>query len=75
MLSVKWSKVSLFFLFSVACIGTLLRSFSYVDIFFEYQNLVHAHSHIAFQGWAYTIMFLLLINLFIDEDKYTKPKL
>lgn len=69
MLSVKWSKVSLFFLFSVACIGTLLRGFSYVDVFFEYQNLVHAHSHIAFQGWVYTIMFLLLINLFIDEGK------
>jgi len=69
MLSEKWSKDSLFFLFSVACIGTLLRFFSYVNIPFEYQHLVHAHSHVAFQGWIYTIMFLLLVNLFIDKNK------
>jgi hypothetical protein len=66
------SKISLAFLFAVAIIGTLLRSPYIATIPLEYTNLVHAHSHTAFQGWIYTIMFLLLTNIFIAKDKIKK---
>ncbi len=65
----EWSKISLIFLFIVALIGTFLRSANYIPIFLEYANLVHAHSHIAFQGWIYTIMILLLTNIYLDKEQ------
>lgn len=65
----EWSKISLIFLFIVALVGTFLRSANYIPIFLEYANLVHAHSHIAFQGWIYTIMILLLTNIYVDKER------
>ena len=70
----EWSKISLIFLFLVAIIGTVLRSIAYVEIPFEYLNLVHAHSHVAFQGWVYTIMMLLLSKTFLAKDQITKGR-
>ena len=70
----EWSKISLFFLFLVALIGTLLRSSGFVSIPLEYANLVHAHSHVAFQGWVYTIMLLLLTNSFLSKDQINKGR-
>ena len=64
-----WSKASLVFLFLVALIGTVLRSIKYLSIPFEYANLVHAHSHVAFQGWIYTLMLLLLVRYFLREEQ------
>ena len=66
-----WSKASLVFLFLVALIGTVLRSIQYLSIPFEYAHLVHAHSHVAFQGWIYTLMLLLLVRYFLSEDQIT----
>lgn len=68
----SWNKISLAFLFAVALIGTYLRSPYVSAIPLEYTNLVHAHSHTAFQGWVYTIMFLLLTTIFITRDKIEK---
>lgn len=70
----EWSKISLIFLFLVALIGTLLRSVAFIQLPFEYLNLVHAHSHVAFQGWVYTIMLLLLTNTFLSEDQIKKGR-
>lgn len=70
----EWSKVSLAFLFLVALIGTILRSTAYFDIPFNYQNLVHAHSHTAFQGWVYLSMFLLLTKTFLTDDQIVSGK-
>ena len=65
----KWSRVSLFFLFTVAFIGTILRSTAFVSFPLEYVNLVHAHSHVAFQGWVYTILMLLLTRTYLKEHQ------
>ena len=65
----EWCKISLFFLFLVALIGTLLRSLVFIPTLLEYENLVHAHSHVAFQGWVYTIMILLLTNAYLTKEK------
>lgn len=65
----NWSKISLSFLFIVALIGTLLRSTGLVSIPFEYMNLVHAHSHVAFQGWVYTCILLLLPLTYLKDSQ------
>ena len=69
-----WSKASLVFLFLVALIGTALRSVAFQPIPLEYANLVHAHSHVAFQGWIYTLMLLLLVRYFLSEDQIIAGK-
>ena len=74
MMKKQWSKISLIFLFLVALMGTLLRSIAFIQQPFEYLNLVHAHSHVAFQGWVYTIMILLLTNIFLTEDQIKKGR-
>ena len=70
----EWSKISLIFLFLVALIGTLLRSAAFIQLPFEHINLVHAHSHVAFQGWVYTIMIQLITNTFLNEDQIKKGR-
>lgn len=65
----EWSRISLFFLFVVALIGTLLRSVAFVQVPFEYVNLLHAHSHVAFQGWVYTAMILLLTKTYLSDEQ------
>ncbi|MEM7380144.1 MAG: hypothetical protein AAF361_02980 [Bacteroidota bacterium] len=65
----EWSKISLVFFFLVALIGTLLRSAPFIGIPLEYANLVHAHSHVAFQGWVYTVMLLLLTTVFLKPGQ------
>lgn len=72
MMKNKWSKISLFFLFIVALIGTYLRASAYISVPLLYANLVHAHSHVAFQGWVYTIMFQVLSNIFLTETQIKK---
>lgn len=68
------SKISLIFLLIVALIGTLLRSAFLITIPFEFQNLVHAHSHVAFQGWVYTLMMLILIDSYLDKSQIKKRR-
>ena len=70
----EWSKISLAFLFLVALIGTLLRSVSFIPFSFKYTNLVHAHSHTAFQGWIYLILVLLLSKTFLTKDQIVKGR-
>lgn len=70
----NWSKISLAFLFVVALIGTFLRTPYVADIPLKYTNLVHAHSHTAFQGWIYLIMFLLLTSTFITKEQISKGR-
>ena len=70
----EWSKISLVFIFVVALIGTLLRSVAFVTVPLEYVNLVHAHSHVAFQGWVYTCMILLLTTTYLTAEQVRKGR-
>ncbi|MDB0037776.1 hypothetical protein N9F08_00260 [bacterium] len=67
----EWHKFGLVFLLIVALIGTLLRATALVSIPFdlEYGHLVHAHSHVAFQGWVYTIILLLLTHFYLGKEQ------
>lgn len=65
----NWSKVSLAFLLIVAIVGTMLRAAPFLKLPLLYPHLVHAHSHVAFQGWIYTLMFLFLIKLYLTDEQ------
>lgn len=65
----SWHKYSLFFLLIVAAVGSLLRSGYMHELPLEYAHLVHAHSHVAFQGWIYTIMMLLLCRFYLTTEQ------
>lgn len=71
-LSKRASKISLFFFFAAVLIGTLLRTSFFYKLPFEYGNLVHAHSHVAFQGWIYTIILLITTKLFLNKKQIQK---
>lgn len=70
----NWPKISLLFLLIVAIVGTLLRSNLIGSIPLKYGHLVHVHSHIAFQGWIYTILFQLIIYLFLNDEIIQKGR-
>lgn len=68
------SKVSLGFLLLIALAGLLLRFSPLTNIPFEYTHLKHAHSHVAFQGWIYTILFLLICKFFLTQEQIERGK-
>lgn len=70
----KWFKISLLFFFSVALMGTILRASPYFNIPVAYKNLIHSHSHVAFQGWIYTLLFLMVTHLFLTNKQTKKGK-
>lgn len=73
-MKILWTKASLFFLFMIAFIGTSLRAVYFIKLPLQYANLVHAHSHTAFQGWVYTLTLLLITNLFISKEQIKKGR-
>ena len=70
----KWHKVSLFFLLCIALIGSYLRATPYISAPFNYGFLVHAHSHVAFQGWVYTALMLLITRLFLTREQVLRGR-
>lgn len=53
-------------------LGILLRSAYVISPFFNYQFLLHTHSHIAILGWIYTIITALLNHSFLEEKSQRK---
>lgn len=67
-------RISLIFLFWVALMGVLMRSYNLLDWLHPYKHLLHSHSHVAFQGWLYTLIMFLLTKEFISSDCQKKGK-
>ena len=68
----QWYRISLLFLFIIALLGSVLRATHLVSIPLEYRHLIHAHSHVAFQGWVYTLLILLCCKLFLSPEQIAK---
>ncbi len=51
-----------------------MRSKYIFEVPFEFRNLVHAHSHTAFQGWIYLIIFLMLCKLYLRQEQFNKGR-
>ncbi|HHO56065.1 MAG TPA: hypothetical protein ENK21_06720 [Trueperaceae bacterium] len=73
-MKIIWSKASLFFLFMIAFIGSSLRAVYFIKLPLKYQNLIHAHSHTAFQGWIYTLTILLISSLYLSQSQIKKGR-
>jgi len=60
--------------FLIASIMGLIMRFSYIyPLNINYGYLLHAHSHIAMLGWAYLVIYVLVVCFFIPKDKIEKP--
>ncbi len=70
----KFFRIAFFFLTTIALLGTLMRAFSLFDIQWEYKHLLHAHSHVAFQGWIHVLMMILLPEKFLTKEQIRQGK-
>lgn len=52
----------------------LLMRFAFLGLPAPYIHLLHTHSHIAFLGWVYPTLLILLINFFLDKVTILKYK-
>ena len=64
-----------FFNFLVAAVMGLLMRFYYLFPIksVNYIYLLHAHSHVAMLGWAYLMIYVLIVHFFIPKEKRQKP--
>ncbi|MFN8671597.1 MAG: hypothetical protein U0457_05850 [Candidatus Sericytochromatia bacterium] len=75
MINKRWINLSLFYFLSIAIIGCLIRfGFFSGNFITQYKYLLHTHSHIAFLGWIYPSLFILITNNFINEENILKNK-
>lgn len=51
-----------------------MRLAPFSSILINYQHLLHAHSHVAFQGWIYTALFLLITKLYLSNQQIINGK-
>lgn len=60
--------VSLFNFLIAAAMGLVLRYGMIGEIPFNYQFLVHGHSHVALLGWLYLSIYIFIIKLAVRHD-------
>jgi hypothetical protein len=66
--------VCCFFNFLIASLMGLLMRYVYLfPLNINYSFLLHAHSHVAMLGWAYLMIYVLIVRFFIPKEKSSKP--
>ncbi|NJN77255.1 MAG: hypothetical protein HC803_02125 [Saprospiraceae bacterium] len=65
-------KLPLFYLVLLAIVGVIMRLMPFVDLPFNFENIRHAHSHLAFLGWVYTAFYVLIWRFFLSDSKHEK---
>lgn len=66
--------VCCFLNFLIASImGLLMRYMHLFPLNLNYSFILHAHSHIAMLGWAYLMIYVLIVRFFIPKVKREKP--
>lgn len=73
-MNLRWSRISLGYFLVIALAGLAMRASSFIKLPFEYEHLLHAHSHVAFQGWIYTVIFLITTRLFLKKEQVSAGK-
>lgn len=71
----KWVKINLIYFFIIALLGILIRvGFFNGNFAINYKHMLHTHSHIAFLGWIYPILFISIVDNFLSKEKIIKGK-
>jgi hypothetical protein len=71
----KWYRLALFNLLVLASLGLVLRfKINFSLPFLEQKNLLHAHSHFAFNGWLSFLLQLILLHGFTNDYNRSKKK-
>jgi hypothetical protein len=66
----KWYSVALFNLVVLALLGLVLRyKINFPLPFLKQENLLHAHSHFAFNGWISFLLQVLILDEFTSDYK------
>lgn len=61
-----WLKISLFYLVLIALIGAYMRMMFVIPVpVFQYEYILHTHSHTAMLGWVYSALYIALLLSFI----------
>lgn len=72
----QWCRWGLFNLVVVALYGSLMRYKIAFDFpFFNQKNLLHAHSHFAFNGWISHVLYsglALIISPYLSKERFKK---
>ena len=59
-----WTRVSLIYFVIIAFLGILMRlGFFNGNFLLNFKHLLHTHSHIAFLGWIYPVLFITIAPL------------
>ncbi|MCZ2224155.1 MAG: hypothetical protein LC122_11070 [Chitinophagales bacterium] len=67
-----WLNISFLYFLIIAIIGITLRLMGLIPINLNYAYLLHTHSHLAFLGWIYNILFTILIYTFLSSENRNK---
>lgn len=63
-----------FFNFLIASLMGLLMRYLYLfPLNVNYSFLLHAHSHVAMLGWAYLMIYVLIVRFYLPKEKSNKP--
>ncbi len=68
-----WVRWAIFFFLMASFFGLFMRYFFIGDIpYFEYKNLLHAHSHVALLGWGYLAITACLVFIYVKNQARLK---
>lgn len=66
-----WGRLATFYLLLVAIFGILLRYAFVNNLGFVFQFFKHTHSHVAFLGWVFNAVFILIIYFYFNTINKT----
>ncbi len=64
--------ISLYFFLAIAIIGLLLRAVPVFQISINFNNFLHAHSHVAFLGWLHGAFVAFISFIFLKDKLNTR---
>ncbi|MFI5144572.1 MAG: hypothetical protein ACHQJ4_03170, partial [Ignavibacteria bacterium] len=58
----------------IAVIGTYMRNFVVPLSAFNYEYILHSHSHVAILGWVYSALYVGILHSYLDSNAFNEKK-
>ncbi len=70
-------RIAFIYLALIAWLGVLMRAVQsgLLSLPLDFKHILHTHSHSAFQGWLYTLLFVAAALLFLDKEKRSRYRI